>query len=227
VAADLFGIHHSQWQLVGELEALSELYGAPVGIIHRQIQQTYKENKMGKFVDSIIAYRVLKLLVTPFDKTDAFKMGIIDDKGNELKRMRDLNTVQERDAYTLLHRLVYRLKRIIEKVPIANKQIVSLAAAYSLIKESLEEGKEPIDLELKYINKVKSDLNEELVLVEEYLNDRKMFTFKQFSEDGEGAVAANNAAVTPGIAGLPPDQVPISKKRQKKWVDSNSIFRRK
>lgn len=182
---------------------------------------------MGKFVDSVIAYRILKLLVTPFDKTDAFKLGIIDDKGNELMKMRDLNTVQERDAYTLLHRLVYRLKRIIEKVPIANKQLVSLAAAYSLIKESLDEGKEPIDLELRYINKVKSDLNEELVLVEEYLNDRKMFTFKQFSEEGEGAVPANNAAATPGIAGLPPDQTPISKKRQKKWVDSNNIFRRK
>lgn len=182
---------------------------------------------MGKFVDSVIAYRILKLLVTPFNKTDAYKMGIIDDKGNELKSMKDLNTVEERDAYTLLHRLVFRLKKIIEKVPIANKQLVSLAAAYSLIKESLHENKEPIDLELRYINKIKSDLNEELILVEEYLNDRKMFTFKQFSEEGEGAVAANNAAASPGIAGLPPDQPPISKKRQKKWVDSNSIFRRK
>jgi len=182
---------------------------------------------MGKFVDSVIAYRILKLLVTPFDKTDAFKLGIIDDKGNELMRMRDLNTVQERDAYTLLHRLVFRLKKIIEKVPIANKQFVSLAAAYALIKEALDDGKEPIDLEFKYINKVKSDLNEELILVEEYLNDRKMFTFKQFSEEGEGAVAANNAAATPGIAGLPPDEVAIGKKRRKKWVDSNSIFRRK
>jgi hypothetical protein len=182
---------------------------------------------MGKFVDSVIAYRILKLLVTPFDKTDAFKLGIIDDKGNELIKMRDLNTVQERDAYTLLHRLVYRLKKIIEKVPIANKQLVSLAAAYSLIREALDEGKEPIDLEYKYINKVKSELNEELVLVEEYLSERKMFTFKQFSEEGEGAVAANNAAATPGIAGLPPDEVAIGKKRRKKWVDSNSIFRRK
>jgi len=182
---------------------------------------------MGKFVDSVIAYRILKLLVTPFDKTDAFKLGIIDDKGNELIKMRDLNTVQERDAYTLLHRLVYRLKKIIEKVPIANKQFVSLAAAYSLIREALDEGKEPIDLEYKYINKVKSELNEELVLVEEYLNERKIFTFKQFSEEGEGAVAANNAAATPGIAGLPPDEVAIGKKRRKKWVDQNSIFRRK
>jgi len=95
---------------------------------------------MGKFVDSIITYRILKLLVTPFKKTDAFKLGIIDEKGNELKSMANLNTVEERDAYTLLHRLVFRLKKIIEKVPIANKQILSLAAAYSLIKEAIDEN---------------------------------------------------------------------------------------
>ena len=55
---------------------------------------------MGKFVDSIIAYRILKLLVTPFDQTDAYKLGIIDAKGKELKRMQSLNSVNERDAYT-------------------------------------------------------------------------------------------------------------------------------
>jgi hypothetical protein len=183
---------------------------------------------MGKFVDSIITYRILKLLVTPFKKTDAFKLGIIDEKGNELKSMADLNTVEERDAYTLLHRLVFRLKKIIEKVPIANKQILSLAAAYSLIKEAIDENKEPIDLELRYINKIDTELFTECVIVEDFLGGNKMFTFKQFTEEGEAAAApANNAAVTRGIAGLPPDQPPISKKKQKKWVDSNSIFRRK
>ena len=68
---------------------------------------------MGRFVDSLIAYRILKLLVTPFDKTDAYKLGIIDAKGKELKRMQELNSVNERDAYTLLHRLVFRIKKII------------------------------------------------------------------------------------------------------------------
>ena len=182
---------------------------------------------MGKFVDSVITYRILRLLTTPFEKTDAYKLGIIDEKGNELKKMGDLNTVAERDAYTLLHRLVFRLKKIINKVPIANKNLASLAAAYALIKEGLDNNHEPVDLEFQYINKVRAELNSELAIVEEFLNGNKMFTFKQFSEEGEGAVAANNAAATPGIAGLPPDQPPISKKRQKKWVDKNSIFRRK
>jgi len=182
---------------------------------------------MGKFVDSVITYRILRLLTTPFEKTDAYKLGIIDKNGNELKKMGDLNTVEERDAYTLLHRLVFRLKKIINKVTIANKTLTSYAAAYALVKESLDNNHEPIDLEFQYINKVSAELNSELAIVEEFLNGNKIFTFKQFSEDGEGGVAANNAAVTPGIAGLPPDQPPISKKRQKKWVDKNSIFRRK
>lgn len=183
---------------------------------------------MGRFVDSVIALRILRLLTTPFDQTDAYRLGIIDEKGNELKKMRDLNTVEERDAYTLLHRLVYRLKRIIEKVPLQNKKLLSFAAAYSLIKESLDEGKEPIDLEMRFINKLTENLDTEISLVEEYLNENKIFTFKQFSEEmGAGAVAANNAAASPGIAGLPPDEPPMSKKNQKKWVASNKIFRRK
>ena len=53
---------------------------------------------MGKFVDSIIAFRILHMLVTPFDQTPAYKLGIIDANGKELMKMRELNTVEERDA---------------------------------------------------------------------------------------------------------------------------------
>ena len=184
---------------------------------------------MGRFVDSLIAYRILKLLVTPFDKTDAYKLGIIDAKGKELKRMRELNSVNERDAYTLLHRLVFRIKKIIEKVPIDNKKILSLAAAYALIKENLDQNIEPIDLETQYINKLNEELQSEVMIVEEFLYEKKLFTFKQFNEEGEGMAAAapaNNAAVTLGIKGLT-GEPPVSKKAQKRWTNKNSIIRRK
>jgi hypothetical protein len=184
---------------------------------------------MGRFVDSLIAYRILKLLVTPFDQTDAYKLGIIDAKGKELKRMQELNSVNERDAYTLLHRLVFRLKKIIEKVPIDNKKLVSLAAAYALIKENLDQNNEPIDLETQYINKLNEELQSELMIVEEFLYEKKLFTFKQFNEEGEGMAAAapaNNAAVTSGIKGLT-GEPPVSKKAQKRWTNKNSIIRRK
>ena len=37
-------------------------------------------------------YQILKKLVTPFEKTKAFELGIIDEKGKILKRRRDLKT---------------------------------------------------------------------------------------------------------------------------------------
>ena len=40
---------------------------------------------MSRVIDALVAYRVLKLLVTPFNKTKAFALGIIDEKGKVLK----------------------------------------------------------------------------------------------------------------------------------------------
>lgn len=175
---------------------------------------------MGRFVDSIIALRILNLLVTPFDQTEAYRRGIIDAKGKELKKMSQLNTVEDRDAYTLLHRLVYRLKRIIEKVPIENKKIVSLAAAYALIREHYNAEKEPINLEEQFLHRLNENLEDEIQEVEKLLNEKKMFTFKQFNEE-MGAAPANNAAVSPGVAGVT-GEPPVSKKAQKKYTKGNA-----
>ena len=180
---------------------------------------------MGKFVDSIIAFRILHMLVTNFEDTDAFRLGIIDKNGKELKHMKDLNTVQMRDAYTLLHRLVFRLKRIINKVPIENKKLVSLAAAYALIREDLANEKESINLEDKFLRKLDEDLTIEIQELTEAMDKNKILSFRQFREDVGAVAPANNAAATPGVAGLDKD-VPVSKKAQKKWSSSNMMFKR-
>lgn len=166
---------------------------------------------MGRFVDSIIAYRILKMLVTPFEDTDAFKQGIVDKDGKEIKKMAQLNTVAERDAYTILHRLVFRLKRIINKVPIENKKLVSLAAAYSLIKEHYNADKEPINLEEQFFDRMKLDLVEETFLIESFFSSKTTLTFRQFAED-----APANSAGSPGVAGFTPDSLGVSVKAQKK-----------
>ena len=183
---------------------------------------------MGKFIDSLIAFRILNMLVTPFENTEAFRLGIIDAKGKELKSMRVLNTVEERDAYTLLHRLVFRLKRIINKVPIENKKLVSLAAAYSLVREELNNGKESMNLEEKFLKRLNEDLTKELQEINEAMDKNKIFTFKQFNEEigaAGPAVAANNVMATAGVAGLDKDP-PVSKKGQKKWTAANAMFKR-
>ena len=44
---------------------------------------------MGRVIDALIAYRLLKLLVTPFKKTKAYQLGIIDDKGKVLIKAKE------------------------------------------------------------------------------------------------------------------------------------------
>jgi len=76
------------------------------------------------------AIRFLKLLVTPFNKTKAFELGIIDEKGKVLKKGKERKTPQEKAAYTVFHRLVFNLKKLI---PLG--KIGSFAAALFLIRE--------------------------------------------------------------------------------------------
>ena len=91
---------------------------------------------MGRVIDALIAYRVLKLLVTPFNRTKAFKFGIIDDKGKGLIKSKDLpNSGPKREAYTLLIRFVFNLKRLLSKVGIRGPLGTSAAAALAFFKE--------------------------------------------------------------------------------------------
>ena len=39
---------------------------------------------MGRAIDLFVTYRFIKLLVTPFKETDAYKLGIIDEKGKRI-----------------------------------------------------------------------------------------------------------------------------------------------
>ena len=90
-------------------------------------------------IDAFITFRFLKLLVTPFDKTEAFKFGIIDKNGKVLRKYKTLERIDERKAYTILHRLVFNIKRLLEKLPGGKSRLASYAAALFLIKEHVNE----------------------------------------------------------------------------------------
>ncbi len=45
---------------------------------------------MSRAIDALIAARLIKLLVTPFKRTRAYKLGIIDDKGKVLIKSKDI-----------------------------------------------------------------------------------------------------------------------------------------
>jgi len=94
-------------------------------------------------VDALIAFRLIKLLVTPFNRTEAYKLGIIDDKGKVLIKARKFmtafpdNTIRRRarKAYTMLTRFVFNLKRLLSKVGIRGPIGTSAAAAIAFFKE--------------------------------------------------------------------------------------------
>jgi len=176
---------------------------------------------MSRFVDTLITYRILRLLTTPFDQQDAFRLGIIDKHGNVLKKERDLNTTEEQEAYSLLHRMVFRLKRIIEKVPMDNKNFLSFATAVALVREGVEYEEDILE-ELFYMTQEREDVKE---LAEE-LTTIKLKTFSQFVE--EMGVAGGNVAGIGIEHPTKPNQAEpgVSKAAQKKWRKKNKIIRR-
>ncbi len=121
---------------------------------------------LSRAADTAYAFRFLKLFVTPFDKTEAFKQGIIDEKGKNLIRIRDLGTQDQRSAYTVFHRLVFNLKKLLEKIPGGRSRLASYAAALYLIKEKDQLNDETIDL---ILNQMSEDLD--LEESRDYLTD--------------------------------------------------------
>jgi hypothetical protein len=101
---------------------------------------------MGRAIDLFVTYRFLKLLTTPFDKTDAFKFGIIDEKGNRIKKegsdqpAKVLATADMQNSYTILHKLVFNIKKIFEKVPGLRTKVGTYAAALFLLKDTFKES---------------------------------------------------------------------------------------
>ena len=90
---------------------------------------------MSRVIDALVAYRILKLLVTPFNKTKAYKLGIIDDKGKVLIKSKQIVNQKQRKAYTLLIRFVFNLKRLLSKVGIRGPIGSAAAAAIAFLKE--------------------------------------------------------------------------------------------
>ena len=118
---------------------------------------------MSRAVDLFVTYRFLKLLVTPWKKQEAYKLGIIDDKGKNLIRSRDFEREDQRTAFTLLHRLVFNCKRIMQKIPFVRSQLGTYATALFLLKEHYKIENLPEAEVTKYLLENKLiDLNDKI-----------------------------------------------------------------
>jgi hypothetical protein len=89
----------------------------------------------GTAIDLFVAYRFLRILTTPWEDQPAYKLGIIDKDGKLLRKAASLRTIDEKQAFTLLHRLVFNLKRILSKIPGVRTKIGTYATALFLLKQ--------------------------------------------------------------------------------------------
>lgn len=121
---------------------------------------------MANLIDTVIIFRILRKLTTPWEKTNAFKTGLIDKNGKILVKKKD-RTPEQNKAFTLLDRMVFNLKRLLAKVPGGKTQLGSYVAALALIKEYVEQeaNKETADVlveklqDHKFIPELKYDIS--------------------------------------------------------------------
>ena len=132
---------------------------------------------MGRAIDLFVTYRFLRLLTTPFEDTDAFKLGIIDEKGNRIKLPKstkpavELSTSELKNSYTILHKLVFNIKKIFSKVPGLRTKLGTYTAALFLLKDTFKESVDDPDMFekefIKYLkeNNIKFDdeISEEVI----------------------------------------------------------------
>ena len=175
---------------------------------------------MGRAIDLFVTYRFLKILVTPFEKQEAYKLGIIDKDGNRTlepgttNKPTYLGTAKEKNSYTVLHKLVFNIKKIFAKVPGLRTKLGTYAAALFLLKDTFKEDVDPKMWEqefMKYLkeNNIELDntISEEVTLengqlpkgIYKLIND---ITFDTEDVDTDSAFASNKFTVPTGKGGL-------------------------
>lgn len=173
---------------------------------------------MANITDAVVVLRILKLLSTPIQQSDAYKYGIIDSNG---KKIRKPETAKERDSYTILNRLVFKLQYALGKSPDRNsKRLLSLAAAIAILREHEEQTLEEYtsDEILALLDMYEVD---EKVIKEATLLEHNLVSFRTFREEmaanAVGGGGIDGIGVGPkGEPGRDPVMMPMIRRKKKK-----------
>lgn len=153
---------------------------------------------VSRTADLFYAFRFLKLLVTPWDKMGAYENGIIDENGKVLIKGKDIKDPKAKATYTVFHRLVFNLKRILNKLPFGKSKLASYAAALFLIKENT-------GLTEDQIRKVLDNVLEDM---DETLNESVFFIKEDIINPGKYKLVSEMASINTGeIIAFPGQEV--------------------
>jgi len=138
---------------------------------------------MAQAVDLYVLYRIIKDISTPFKDTDAYKLGLVDEKG---KRKKKASSSEEKKATGYYTRFVFNIKRALGKVGLDNK-IGTAAGALFLFKES-HTGKEYSQEDIIL------GIEEEV----QYLDEVTMKTYSEFFREDAPAMSTGAAVAGTG-----------------------------
>jgi len=173
---------------------------------------------MSRLADGYVTIRILRMLSTPIEGSQAYKLGIVDKDG---KKIKNPVTGTEKDSYSMLQRFVFKLQRALMKSPDRNaKRLLTVAAALSILRENKElDNLTDEDLEIQL------DLfeNFEEVQRQAKLLEHNVLSFKSFNEEmgvAGGAIAGlgvdNPSKPNQAEPGRDPVMMPMIRRKKKK-----------
>ena len=172
---------------------------------------------MSRALDAVVGIRLLKLLSTPIQKSKAFQLGIIDADGKKLKNP---STTNERNAYTLLNRFVFKVQKSLTRSSDMNaRRLLSFAAAMALLRE-YEEKDDELDIAVL----LELHMEDETVQQQGRLLESNVLSLKNYMEEmnGVGGGAVAGIGVGPqGEPGRDPVFMPMNRRKKKKKNASN------
>lgn len=163
-------------------------------------------------IDTLVLYTFLKKLTTPFEKWDAYDLGIIDQDGNILKPRRTLKTQKEKAAFDLFDLFVRNIKRLIQKFPGGRSKIATYAAGLFLLKEQ-KNASWYVEEDMAY--EAFMDFYEVVMDNEQLQKEILEFIRKKYSDIEEEA-PVNSVGVGAHVAGLTEPVVRTTPKERRK-----------
>lgn len=164
--------------------------------------------------DVFYALRFLRLLTTKWTDMNAYKVGIIDENGKQLMKSRQVPS-ENKKYYTIFHRLVFNIKRLLQKTPIIGRSIITnYAVGLLMLREGL--GIESDDVLIEELEKILPGFKNEL--------KQEMESSQQMNEEVEGFVQLQSGMIVTLNKDLVDNRTfePIFKEGTKVRIDGKS-----
>jgi len=172
---------------------------------------------LGSYVTSFSLYKFLQDISNPITSLDAYRLGIVDSRGKQLK---EPQTEREKQAYSPYHQMIIMVKKVFDRVPDprTSSQLKTLMGTIQIFSEEVEElGGSSKEFKKGILN----------ILMERGIDLESHMLSEEITN-----IASSGAIAGMGYEDIPPDNVKIQPRKKKsngshcmKISDPNEAFR--